>query len=70
MSKQQIDAARAILNAPKKPDEQLLAQFQARAERDIRTFAAQQERRREEAERHLLQVRFRAGSGVRVGNAP
>lgn len=59
MLKQQIREAYTVLQTPKKPDEMLLRQFEQRAESEIRAFSEKQDRIREEAEKKLLQIRFR-----------
>lgn len=59
MRKEQITEAYSIIGKPQKPDESLLSQFEREAEAQIKRFADEQERIREEAERALLQIRFR-----------
>jgi len=59
MLRDQVQEAYKIIENPMKPDEQLLAQFRQRAESEIRVFAEEQDRIREEAEKKLRQIRFR-----------
>lgn len=66
MLQRQIDEAYAILEKPQQPDETLLGQFEERAAREIRAFAEKQDQRREEAEKKLLQIRFRGASAQRI----